>query len=65
MNIKSIRFKCSKCGGPKFAGEEYWFAGEYYIDLTCAVCADSKDVKVSFLQDFVSKMNNSRKRNND
>jgi len=62
MNIKGLRFKCSKCGGPKFAGEEYWFAGEYYIDITCAICADTRDVKLSFLKDFVSKMNSGYKR---
>lgn len=53
MNYKNIKLKCAKCGGPKFAGEEYYFAGTYYVDITCLACADSKDIKVSDFENFL------------
>lgn len=56
MLNKKLRFKCAKCKGPKFIGEEFYFAGEKYVDLTCAACADSKDIKVSDLEAFVNKV---------
>lgn len=54
--MKHIRLNCAKCGGQKFAGEEYYTAGEYYVDVTCISCADTKDIKVNDFKRFVAEL---------
>ncbi len=59
----NFRFKCKKCGGFKFIGEEYYAFGAYYVDVTCIKCADSKDIEVSELNKILSQLNNQKGNN--
>lgn len=52
--MHTIRLKCSTCGGPKFIGDQYYAYGKYYVDVTCVICADSKDIEVSRLTRFLT-----------
>jgi hypothetical protein len=61
--MRSVRLKCSHCGGPKFIGEQYYNGGFYYVDVTCVTCAHTKDIKVSDLNLFLDKL--SKQRRND
>lgn len=54
--MKSIRLKCKKCGGPKFIGDQYYAFGTYYVDVTCVICAHSKDIEVSELNKLLKKL---------
>lgn len=60
-----FRFKCKKCGGLKFIGEQYHAFGTYYVDVTCVKCADSKDIEVSVLRELISKLSKDGKANAD
>lgn len=59
LNMKHIRLKCSKCGGAKFIGETYYAAGDYYVDVTCIICSDTKDIKLDELKKLLNKIYNS------
>lgn len=59
--IKQPKFKCAKCGGPKFVGHPYYAHGTYYVDITCIVCSDSKDIDVEKLKKFIDKMEQEKK----
>lgn len=50
------KLKCAKCGGLKFVGEEYYAYGTYYVDVTCVVCSDTKDITVEALKSFLKKL---------
>jgi len=58
--MNHIRLTCDKCGGQKFAGAEYYSLGEYYVDITCVVCSDTKDVKVKDFKRFIAKLSKKR-----
>lgn len=58
----NFRFKCKKCGGLKFIGEEYYAFGIYYVDVTCIKCADSKDIEVSELNRLINKLSNKKEK---
>lgn len=47
------RLICSNCGGIKFIGDPYYAYGTYYVDVTCVVCADSKDIELEKLKAFL------------
>jgi hypothetical protein len=51
--MKQVRLKCAKCKGLKFIGDPYYAHGAYYVDVTCVVCADSKDIEVKQLEKFL------------
>lgn len=55
--MTNVRLKCSVCKGPKFIGEPYYSCGAYYVDVTCVICADSKDIEVEKLNVFLEKLN--------
>lgn len=44
---------CKNCGGIKFIGDPYYAYGTYYVDVTCVVCADSKDIELEKLKAFI------------
>lgn len=58
--MNNVRLKCSHCGGPKFIGERYYNGGVYYVDITCVVCAHTKDIKVSDLEIFLTRLSRQR-----
>ena len=60
--IKQAKFKCAKCGGPKFVGDPYYAYGTYYVDITCVVCSDTKDIEVQKFNEFLNKMEQQRGR---
>lgn len=47
------RLICKNCGGIKFIGDPYYAYGTYYVDVTCVVCADSKDIELEKLEAFL------------
>jgi hypothetical protein len=51
--MHAIKLKCSNCGGLKFIGDQYYAYGKYYVDVTCVICADSKDIEVPRMQRFL------------
>lgn len=51
-----VKLKCAKCGGQKFIGEQYRAFGTYYVDLTCVVCSDTKDVPVDKLNALLAEL---------
>jgi hypothetical protein len=51
--MKFVNLKCSNCGGQKFIGESYYAFGTYYVDVTCILCGDSKDIEVEKLEKFL------------
>lgn len=59
----NFRFKCKRCGGLKFIGEEYYAFGIYYVDVTCVKCADSKDIEVSELNRLINKLSKKKVNN--
>lgn len=63
--MKSIRLKCTRCGGPKFIGDPYYSFGHYYVDVTCVMCSDSKDIEVNRLNEFLIKLNMPKVQIND
>ena len=58
--MKTVRLKCAKCSGQKFIGEKYYLNGTYYVDVTCVVCSDTRDVKVEDLNRFLEKLSKHR-----
>jgi hypothetical protein len=63
--IKQAKFKCAKCGGPKFVGNPYYAYGTYYVDVTCVVCSDTKDIDVEKLKIFINKLEQQREERNE
>lgn len=59
------KLKCSKCRGLKFIGDEYYAYGSYYVDVTCILCGDSKDIEVEKLKKFLHKVDPGFKYRND
>lgn len=55
-----IRLKCSFCGGPKFVGDQYFYGGKYYVDVTCVICSDTKDIEVEFFKKFLENLEKKR-----
>jgi hypothetical protein len=55
--MNSRKLKCKKCGGLKFIGDPYYAYGTYYIDVTCVICSDTKDIEVDRLNQFLEKLN--------
>lgn len=60
-----IKFSCKKCGGQKFVGEEYYALGTYYVDITCVICGDSKDIEFEKLKMLLKKLNNEERQKGD
>lgn len=63
--MNTLRLKCSRCGGAKFIGAEYYSGGFYYVDVTCITCAHTKDIKVSDLNSFLDKLSKQRRNDNE
>jgi hypothetical protein len=63
--IKQAKFKCAKCGGPKFVGNPYYAHGTYYVDVTCIVCSDTKDIDVEKLKIFINKLEQQKEERNE
>jgi hypothetical protein len=63
--IKQAKFKCAKCGGPKFVGNPYYAHGTYYVDVTCIVCSDTKDIDVERLKIFINKFEQQKEQRNE
>lgn len=59
--MRFTSLKCAKCGGQKFIGESYYAFGTYYVDVTCIVCGDSKDIEVEKLERFLKMVNRRKK----
>lgn len=52
----TVRFTCSKCGGVKTVGEDYYAFGEVWVDITCIKCSDTKDITTVELDSLLSKL---------
>lgn len=52
--MRDIRLKCKHCGGLKFIGDPYYAHSKYYVDVTCVICSDSKDIEVEKLNNFLN-----------
>jgi hypothetical protein len=63
--IKQAKFKCAKCGGPKFVGNPYYAHGTHYVDVTCIVCSDTKDIDVERLKIFINKFEQQKEQRNE
>lgn len=59
--MRFTSLKCAKCGGQKFIGESYYAFGTYFVDVTCIVCGDSKDIEVEKLEKFLKAFKGGRK----
>ena len=44
--ITDLIFKCVKCGGRKYIGDEYYAMSKWFVDVTCIKCSHSKDIEV-------------------
>ena len=62
--MRNIRLQCSKCGQQKFIGASYYANGTYYVDVTCVVCGDTKDIEVEKLEMFLETIKKGKKRDN-
>jgi len=58
----SVRFTCSKCGGIKTVGEDYYALGEMWVDITCIKCSDSKDISIVELDSLLTKLKKAKQR---
>jgi hypothetical protein len=47
--VKPNYLKCSKCGGFKYVGTQYYAMKKNWVDVTCVVCSDTKDIEVKKL----------------
>jgi hypothetical protein len=57
MNIKSnVPLKCARCKGMKYIGQPYHAFSVWYVDVTCLICAHSKDIEVSELKTLLKKL---------
>ena len=46
MKVRLLKnFRCSKCGGLKMIGSQYYAMQRNWIDVTCVNCSDSKDIE--------------------
>jgi hypothetical protein len=54
--VTDLAFKCSRCGGRKCIGDEYYAMSQWFIDITCLNCADSKDIAVIDLLNLCHKL---------
>lgn len=60
MAIKtSLIFKCLRCKGRKYIGDEYYAMGAWYVDVTCLQCAHSVDISVEKLKEMLRKLEGS------
>jgi transcription elongation factor Elf1 len=59
--MKNIRLQCAKCGQQKFIGASYYANGEYYVDVTCVACGDTKDIEVKKLEEFIRRLSKKRR----
>jgi len=67
MKSQVFNFRCKKCGGMKYIGDEYHALDRLWVDVTCIQCAHSVDIEVSKLREFLSnfqKVKNVNKQNN-
>jgi hypothetical protein len=53
INFPSVNWKCNKCGGSKYIGEQYYSNEELWVDVTCIQCSHSVDIEVSKLEKFI------------
>jgi len=57
MKVTLLRnFRCSKCGGLKMVGSQYYAMQRNWVDITCINCSDSKDIEVKKLNTLLSKL---------
>jgi hypothetical protein len=57
MVFKSpVPLRCIKCGGMKYIGEPYHAFGEWHVDVTCLVCAHSRDIEMKRLKSFLESL---------
>ena len=59
--LSKTRLKCVHCGGIKFVGEPYYANGVYYVDVTCIICSETKDIEVERLKKFLQTLENGGK----
>lgn len=50
-------FKCINCGGMKYIGETYHAFSTWYVDVTCLICAHSRDIEVTRLNFIINALN--------
>ncbi len=62
--LSKTRLKCVHCGGIKFVGEPYYANGVYYVDVTCIICSETKDIEVERLKKFLQTLENGGKSDN-
>lgn len=62
--LSKTRLKCAHCGGIKFVGEPYYANGVYYVDVTCIICSETKDIEVERLKKFLQTLENGGKSDN-
>lgn len=56
MKYPTFNFKCKKCGGMKYIGDEYHALDRLWVDITCIQCSHSVDIEVSKLIEFLNKI---------
>lgn len=57
MIVKLLKnFRCSKCGGIKMVGSQYYAMQRNWVDVTCVNCSDSRDVEVKKLNNVLKKL---------
>jgi len=57
MKVRLLRnFRCSKCGGFKMVGTQYYAMQRNWVDITCINCSDSKDIEVKELNILLRKL---------
>lgn len=49
-------FRCSRCGGLKMVGSQYYAMQRNWIDVTCINCSDSVDIEVKKLNKLLKKL---------
>jgi predicted nucleic-acid-binding Zn-ribbon protein len=61
IKFPSVKLKCAKCGGMKYIGEEFHFAGEMWVDVTCINCSHTADIEVNKLNNLLQKLSGNKK----
>lgn len=57
MKVRLLKnFRCSRCGGLKMVGSQYYAMQRNWIDVTCVNCSDSKDIEVKKLNVLLRKL---------
>lgn len=51
-----VPLKCFYCKGMKYIGEPYHAFSQWFVDITCLVCAHSRDIEVIRLEKFLKSL---------